>query len=85
MLVAVVCVGCIVGVATLRGYFLQEFGNAAEALESIDQSYFIEVRVDGNTVYTSSYEDAGANRPKVDSDLPACMEFVAPEPERMDP
>jgi len=86
MLVAVVCIGCIVGVATLRGYLLQEFGNAAEALDSVDQSYAIEVRtVNGVSIYRAYYEDPGRNQAEVEADLPACMELVAPVPERMEP
>jgi len=85
MLVAAVCIGCIVGVVAMRGYVLQEFGNAAEALEHIDQSYAIEVRVGDTTVYSAAYEDPGARRSDSDSDLPACMEFTAPVPEQAAP
>lgn len=76
LLVAVACVGCIVGLAALRGYLLEEFGNAAEALESVDQSYAIEVRLrNGAIVYGASYEDPESPRNRNLAALPACMEY----------
>ena len=45
---AILALGAIVGLAVLRNQVVQEFGDAAVALDQLDQSFSYTLRVDGN-------------------------------------
>lgn len=72
LITSIVCLGMIVGLATFRDQLVQYFGDAAVALENIDQSYSFTV----GTV-TSVYADPGPNITDPAGDFPACMAIVA--------
>ncbi len=82
LLVSIVCLGSIVGLATVRDYVVQEFGDAAVAIDSLDQSYSVEIVINGNPpVYEAQYDDPGPSLTDPAGAPPACLQFTAPEPE----
>lgn len=82
LLVSIVCLGSIVGLATVRDYVVQEFGDAAVAIDRLDQSYSVEIVINGNPpIYQAQYSDPGPSLTDPPGTPPACLQFTAPEPE----
>lgn len=76
-LVVMVALGMIVGLSTLRNEITQQFGDVAQALEALDQSYSYTV----NNV-TSSYQDTNNLGTPTQFNAPAGMDLaIAGTPE----
>lgn len=74
LLTTIICLGAIVGLVTLRDQIVQEFGDLAVALESLDQSF----TSDNN----GSYSDPATDLEDPPDAEPACISVQAPaEPE----
>ncbi|MFK7777713.1 MAG: hypothetical protein QM501_06275 [Gimesia sp.] len=72
LMITILVIGIIPGVATLRDHIVQNFGDLAVALESIDQSYSFSV----NGV-TSEYVDS-ISVTDVSGDAPAGLDLTIP-------
>lgn len=76
-LVVMVALGMIVGMSTLRNEITQQFGDVAQALEALDQSYSYSV----NNV-TSTYTDTTVFAAPTPFDAPAGIDLqIAGSPE----
>ena len=76
-LVVMVCLGMIVGMSNLRNGITQQFGDVAQALEALDQSYSYSV----NNV-TSTYTDTTVFAAPTQYNAPAGMDLqIAGSPE----
>ena len=76
-LVVMVALGMIVGLTNLRNEITQQFGDVAQALETLDQSYSYTV----NNV-TSTYEDSTVFTPPVPNQSPAGIDIdIAASPD----
>ena len=56
LLTCLIAIGCVVGVASVRDQIVQQFGDMAVALESLDQSYSFSI-VTPSATMTSMYTD----------------------------
>lgn len=72
LLVTVVAIGAIVGLATFRDQIVQEFGDIAVGMESLDQSYSFTIGTE-----TSEYEDTNDLTDPQDA-APACISVGEP-------
>ncbi len=85
LLAVVVGIGGLVGLAVVRDQVSQEFGDLAVALRTLDQSFDVEIEVDGDVVYAASFDNATFANPVLGplednpGEAPACME-IAPDP-----
>lgn len=68
LLTTIVALGAIVGLVTLRDQIVQEMGDFADALESLDQSYSSSIGV---------YTDPGPFPSDTAGSPPACIAFTA--------
>jgi len=87
LLVAIACLGMIVGLVQIRNQIVQEFGDAAVALDNLDQSYSVTVMIDttdNGTPDTVVYQAAFVDPPPTLIDPingpPAGLEFLPPTP-----
>ncbi len=82
LIVTIVCIGAIVGLATIRDYIVQEFGDMAVGIENLDQSYSYTIEIDtdddmvADVTISTSYEDPGTDLLDEDGEAPACLTFV---------
>jgi Flp pilus assembly pilin Flp len=89
LVTTLVALGAIVGLAHFRDQIAQQFGDAAVALDRLDQSFSYRIQIDANgngTIEPGEY-DSGLIQ-NVDNvspqmtdnadDPPACIEFYAP-------
>jgi hypothetical protein len=58
--VAILVMGTIVGLATLRDSIVQEFGDMSLALENVSQSYSVNITFAGGSTQTYSFTDGAA-------------------------
>ena len=70
LMMTILLLGLLPGIVTLRDHIVQEFGDMAVSLESIDQSYSFEV--DG---VTSEYVDTNTLTDPV-GEAPACLDLT---------
>jgi len=78
LLITIACLGAIVGLVQVRNKVVQEFGDAAVALDHLDQSYEVTVTLDGDVVYYAAFEDPGPTLLDPDGLPPAGLTFVPP-------
>jgi Flp pilus assembly pilin Flp len=72
LMLTVVVIGMIAGLATVRDQLVQEFGDMAVALESLDQSYSMTI----NGVTTEFIDSTTLADPA--DDEPACIDIEEP-------
>ena len=88
-LFAILVIGVIVGLVTVRDHIVTEFGDVAVALDNLSQSFSYTISVDGNndgdfidpadTVLTAMYTDDAATLMDLPDAAPACLNLdVAP-------
>ncbi len=93
IMLAVTVIGSIVGLATLRDHVVQQFGDAAVALDHLNQSYSFSFSRDGNGDgdfnddgdfnVSGSYLDDSPNLRDRAGQPPGCMNLsLGPSPER---
>ena len=70
LLTAILIIGVVGGMVTLRDQVVQQFGDLAVALESLDQSYSFSVITPNSTV-TSQYADPSSGLTDPDGAEPA--------------
>ncbi|MEX1039616.1 MAG: hypothetical protein WDZ51_03225 [Pirellulaceae bacterium] len=91
LLVAIACLGMIVGLVEIRDQVTQEFGDAAVALDHLDQSYSVLVEIDTDdddipdtVVYQAAFADPEPTLSDPDADIggdpPAGLTFNSPTP-----
>lgn len=87
LLIAIACLGMIVGLTQIRNQIVQEFGDAAVALDNLDQSYSVTVMIDTNddgdpdtVVYQAAFVDPPPTLVDEDGEPPAGLTFIAPTP-----
>lgn len=85
LLVVILGIGVIVGAVALRDQITQEFGDAAVALDNLDQSYsyLIEIDTNGDGTFDAQcfaeYDDPDPTLTDPGPNLaPADIEFIAP-------
>lgn len=71
LLTAIVALGAIVGLATLRDQIVQEMGDLAIALENLDQSF---------SSATATFVDPGPFPTDPVGAAPACLNILIPAP-----
>ena len=72
LLNTIVVIGAIVGLTTVRDQVVQQFGDLADALQSIDQSFTVET-----ASATFGFVDAGPFPAPVEGQAPACLALCA--------
>ncbi|MFO0902751.1 MAG: hypothetical protein U0939_07110 [Pirellulales bacterium] len=77
LMTTIAVLGIIVGLATVRDYVVQEMGDVAVALDHVNQSFSVEIDIDGTDVYTASYSDPGTPLEDEDGLAPACLNLSA--------
>lgn len=91
LLVVIVAIGSIVGLVNIRDQFVQEYGDLSVGLESLDQSYSINVELDllGTTIPIVSGGYIDTPLPILDGDgdgtPPGGIMFVPLDPSVDDP
>ena len=78
LLTALVCIGAIVGLGIVRDQVTQEFGDIAVALDNVDQSFSVEVNVDGMICLEMEYQDNPATLQDLADTPPACLNLTTP-------
>lgn len=85
LLVVILCIGIIVGAVALRDQIVQEFGDAAVALDNLNQSYSYRIQIDTNgdgnfdAECFAEYEDPDPTLFDPGPNLaPADLMFIAP-------
>jgi len=73
-LVTIACLGMIVGLAHVRDQIVQEFGDAAVALDHLDQSFSVTITINGED-YVNAYSDPGPNLVDEEGEPPAGIFF----------
>lgn len=87
LIVVLLAMGVIVGAVALRDHLVQELGDAATALDQLDQSYSYEISIDpdgpgGNPaiVHSASYQDPSPTLNDQPDEPPAGIVFVDFDP-----
>ncbi|MBA2117888.1 hypothetical protein [Bremerella alba] len=75
LLITLLAIGVIVGGVSLRNQIVQEFGDAAVALDNLDQSYSYSIDIDTNL--NGDFTDDGP--------IQCFAEYIDPAPTLMDP
>lgn len=79
LMLAILGIGTVAGLAVFRNQVVQEFGDAAVAIDSLDQSYEVDIEVSGNPVYHAEYVDPGLDPVLADNPnaAPYCIDLNA--------
>jgi Flp pilus assembly pilin Flp len=90
LLYTILALGATVGLVTLRDQIVQEYGDVAAALDSLDQSWLIPVPGPDPDIGYMEDVDLSISRPFAhppdsDGNPPAGLEFTAPEGETPPP
>ncbi|MEX0794171.1 MAG: hypothetical protein WD045_13630 [Pirellulaceae bacterium] len=91
LLVAIACLGMIVGLVEIRNQVTQEFGDAAVALDNLDQSYSVLIEIDTDdddipdtVAYQADFDDPEPTLSDPDADIggnpPSGLMFNPPTP-----